>query len=364
MKIKDITSYLESIAPIAFKEDYDNCGLLVGNAAEDLKGILITLDCTEEVIEEALTHQCNLIISHHPVIFKPLRKITGEGHIEKTILKAIINKVAIYAIHTNLDNILHGVNFKIAEKLGLQRLEVLQPKANVLKKLITFVPPGKKEDVLNALHGAGAGRIGNYSECSYSMEGTGTFKPEFGSFPAIGKQGIKEHVKEERIEVVYYHYLEIKIMEALKGAHPYETPAYDLISLHNADMDTGSGIIGELPESMEEPIFLKFLKHTMNISLIRCTAFTGKKVQKIALCGGSGSFLLPQAKKAKADVFISSDFKYHEFFDAEKEILIADINHYEGEVYTKELIYEFLYKKFANIALVLSSVKTNPISYF
>lgn len=363
MKIKEITAHLESWAPLSLQENYDNCGLLTGNADFELEGILITLDCTEEVVEEAIQKKCNLIIAHHPVLFKPLKSITGKNYVERTLISAIKNNISIYAIHTNLDNVKTGVNYIIAQKLGLQNIRILEPKVGLLKKLVTYIPLEATNEVATAIFNAGAGKIGNYSECSFISEGLGSFKPNELAMPAIGKANQKEFVKENKIEVIFPAYKQKSVLMALKASHPYEEPAFDIFSLDNSLQEIGAGIIGNLPESMTEHAFLHYLKQKLKLTLVRYSPHTGKMVNTVALCGGSGSFLLPMAKREQADVFVSSDFKYHEFFDAENHLLIADINHYEGEVFTKDLIYEYLNEKLSNIALVLSDVKTNPVNY-
>lgn len=363
-KIKEITNLLESVAPLAYQESYDNSGLLYGDLNSEVKGILISLDCTEEILQEAIERNCNMIISHHPIIFKGLKKITGKNYIERTVLKAIKNDIALYAIHTNLDNVINGVSFKIAEKLGLQDVQVLENKNQILQKLVTFVPTDHKEKVMEALFEAGAGKIGNYSNCSYYLEGTGTFKPADAAKPFIGESGKMEFVKEARLEVIYPTYLSSLIVRKLKEAHPYETPAYDVYNLANDHLDIGVGAIGTLPQKMEEKDFLNYLKRSMNLNCIRHTSFVGSPVERVAVCGGAGSFLLNKAIGSRADVFITGDFKYHEFFDAESKILVADIGHYESEVFTKDLIFDILNKKFSNIALLLSNTNTNPVQYF
>jgi dinuclear metal center YbgI/SA1388 family protein len=362
-KIKEVVHHLETIAPLAYQESYDNCGLLVGSFETELTGILISLDVTEEVVQEAVNSKCNLIIAHHPVIFKGLKKLTGSNYIERTVLKAIKNEIAIYAIHTNLDNVFSGVNHKIAEKIGLKNLKILAPKSQLLKKLVTFIPLENCQQVLKAIHEAGAGKIGNYSECSFQVEGLGSFKPNEDADPAIGKANRLEQVKEKRIEVIFPAYLEGRVLKALFGSHPYEEPAYDLHLLENKNKEVGAGMMGELEKPMDEAEFLLSLKEKMNLKVIRHTKILNKKVSKVAICGGSGSFLLEKAIFLENQVFITGDFKYHEFFDAENKIIVADIGHYESEVYTKELIYELLFDKFRNIALVLAKTYTNPISY-
>ncbi len=363
MLVKEIIKQLDLLAPPAYQEDYDNSGLITGNMQQEVNGVLISLDCIESIVEEAIREKCNLIIAHHPIVFKGLKKINGNNYVERTIIKAIKNDIAIYAIHTNLDNVKGGVNFKIAEKLGLQNIKILAPKKQLLKKLISFVPDKDSEKVLDALYKAGAGNIGNYSECSYQLDGTGTFKPNENANPAIGSSNKKELVAEKRIEVIFPSPLEGAIISALYGSHPYEEPAYDILQLENKNPEVGSGAIGTLPSPMKELDFMNYLKSKMNLSNIRHTALLGKEIKKVALCGGSGSFLLKNALSVGADAYISADFKYHEFFDAENKIVIADIGHYESEVFTKDLIYEFLIQKFSNIAVRLSKIDSNPISY-
>ncbi|MTI30672.1 Nif3-like dinuclear metal center hexameric protein [Xanthovirga aplysinae] len=362
IKIKDLIKVLEEWAPPAFQEAYDNSGLITGESKAELKGALICLDSTEEVVEEAISRNCNLIIAHHPIIFKGLKRLTGSNYIERTIQKAIKNDIAIYAIHTNLDNVHLGVNQKISEIIGLRNCRVLAPKKGNLSKLTTFIPVKDTSKVMDAIHLAGAGMIGNYKNCSFSVEGTGTFMPIQGANPTIGSQNEQEQVHENRIEVIFPSHLESGVLAALKAHHPYEEVAYYLTPLNNKNQEVGSGMIGNLEKPMAGKEFLLYLKEKMNLSCIRHTAITGE-IKKVALCGGAGSFLLPKAINQQADIFITGDFKYHEFFDAEGRILIADIGHYESEVFTKDLIYEYLSEKFTNIALYLSQKVTNPISY-
>jgi dinuclear metal center YbgI/SA1388 family protein len=364
MLLKEITQYLEKLAPLSYQESYDNAGLITGSPEWEVTGILISLDATEAVVEEAITQSCNLIVAHHPIVFKGLKKLTGANYVERTVLKAIKNDIAMYAIHTNLDNVKGGVNYKIAEKLGLQQVKILSPKKQILQKLVTFVPVGNTNQVLAALYEAGAGNIGNYAGCSFRTSGTGTFTPNEEANPHIGKQNKPEEVAEERIEIIMPSYLSGKILQALRNAHPYEEVAYYLTSLENSYQDIGAGILGELPQPMEEMAFLTYLKTQMQLSVIKYTTLRRRPVQRVALCGGAGIFLLPEAIKQGADVFVTADVKYHEYFDADKKVVLADIGHYESEVFTKELIYTYLSQKFTNIALILSNTVTNPIFYF
>lgn len=363
-KVKDIINYLENLAPRSLQENYDNSGLLTGNINDEVKNVLLTLDTTEKVIKEAIEKKCNLIISHHPIIFKGLKSLTGKNYVERTIISALKNDIAIYAIHTNLDNIIEGVNKKFAEKLELNDLRILAPKNNKLVKLVTFIPKENTEEVMDALHKAGAGNIGNYSNCSFRIEGKGTFMPNEKAEPYVGENNKLEYVEENRVEVILPDYSQNSVLAALKNAHPYEEVAYYLSTLDNSFQEVGSGMIGELSKPMEPIAFLNHLKDRLNLKCIKHTAYTKDLVRKVAICGGSGSFLLGAAKAAGADVYVSADFKYHEYFDAEGQIMIADIGHYESEVNTKELLYEILREKFSNFALILAETVTNPISYF
>jgi len=362
--IADLISHLESFAPLSYQEDYDNCGLLTGNKHDNCKGVLITLDVTEEVVEEAIIKGCNLIVTHHPVIFKGLKKITGSNYVERTIIKAIQHNIAIYAIHTNLDNVFNGVNGMLANKLQLINQELLAPKKQLLGKLITYIPIADTDKVIQQIFVTGAGSVGNYSECSFTVTGTGHFRPNEDSNPYIGHSGELTKVEENRVEIQYPLYLETAIIKALKTYHPYEEPAFDLIKTENTHEKVGSGMIGELESELSPEAFLKHIQINLKTTCIRyTTAFQGK-IKKIAVCGGSGSFLLKNALAMGAQAFVTADFKYHDFFDAENRIQVCDIGHYESEIHTKELLMSVLTKKFTTIVVVLSSINTNPIGYY
>lgn len=364
MKIREIIQELERWAPPAYQESYDNARLLTGNQKEELTGVLISLDCTEDVVKEAVQQNCNLIVAHHPIVFSGLKSLTGKNYVERTIIGAIKNDIAIYAIHTNLDNVINGVNKKIADRIGLTHQKVLAPKESTLSKLVTFVPAEKSQTVLDKLHKAGAGHVGNYNHCSFSSEGTGTFMPNEIANPTIGEAEKKESIQEERLELIFPTIIENKLIAALKSSHPYEEVAHYITRLSNSNQQVGAGMVGDLQEEINTLDFMSSIKEKFNLSIIRHTKIHKEIIKKIAVCGGAGSFLLSKAKAAHADVFITADYKYHEFFDAEDNILILDIGHYESEVFTKELIYDRLTEKFANIALNLSQVVTNPINYF
>lgn len=363
MSIQELIAFLEKIAPPAYAESYDNCGLLVGNPKSEVRKALISLDCTESIVEEAVKEGFDIIIAHHPIVFSGIKKLNGQNYVERVIIKAIENKIALYAIHTNIDNVLEGVSGKIAEIIGLKNVKILDPKKSLLSKLSFYCPIKESEQVLNALFEVGAGEIGKYSECSFSSDGLGTFKANEGANPFIGEKGKRHQELERKIELIFPSHLENKIIEALTKAHPYEEIAYDLIDLKNKNKEVGSGIIGELEIEMDEMEFLKKIKKDFKCESIRFTELRGKKIKKVALCGGSGSFLLGKAKECGADVFVTADVSYHKFFDAENQIVIVDIGHYESEQFTIDLLYTKIQNKFPTFAVHKTKVNTNPIKY-
>jgi len=363
MTIKDITTYIEELAPLNYAEEFDNVGLLVGNYSSKVSGILVTLDTLEETVEEAITKKCNLIISFHPIIFGGLKKLNGNSYVERVVLKAIKNDIAIYATHTALDNSKSGVSAKMCEILHLQNTKVLIPKKGIIKKLTTYVPINNSDALKNFLFSAGAGNIGNYDDCSFTVLGNGTYKGNEESNPVVGKKGKLHTEKEIKISVVFESKNETAILKALKENHPYEEVAYEIVTTENVHQNIGLGMIGELSSEMEEKDFLLYLKKTMKTDCIRHSALINKKIKKVAVLGGSGSFAISNAKKAGADAYVSADFKYHEFFKAENSILLADIGHYESEQFTKNLLVDYLTKKISNFAVILSEKSTNPIYY-
>ena len=364
MTIQDVTNYLESIAPLQYQESYDNAGLIVGNYKNDVSGVLVCLDSTEKIVDEAIERKCNLIVAHHPIVFSGLKKITGKNYVERTVIKAIKNDIAIYAIHTNLDNMQNGVNEIIGRKLGLINTQILSPSSNSLRKLITYVPADYVEKVRESLFDSGAGKIGNYDECSFSSLGKGSFRAGADTNAFVGEKGERHLEVEQKLEVIYAIDKQSAILSSLSNSHPYEVPAYDILELQNVNPGIGAGLIGELENGIDEITFLKSLKITMKTDCVRYTDLQGRQIKKVAVCGGSGSFLLKDAIRQKADVFITGDFKYHEFFDAENQIIIADIGHFESEQYTIELLDELLRKKFATFAPCLTEINTNPVKYF
>jgi dinuclear metal center YbgI/SA1388 family protein len=363
MIIQDICTILEDFAPLALQESYDNAGLLVGKRTDNINGILLCIDITEAVVDEAIQHKCNLIISHHPLIFKGLKRITGDDYVQRCVIKAIQNNISIYSAHTNLDSVANGVNGRIAQKIGLTDCRILAPMTEQLLKLITFVPFAEIDKVREALFSASAGNIGNYDSCSYNNEGFGTFRAGEGCNPFVGNIGELHREPEVRIEVVVPAYLKYKVQQALIAAHPYEEPAFDWIPLANEWPQTGMGMVGQLPEPEEEIEFLKRIKAVFGVGAIRHTPLQGKSIKTVAVCGGSGASLLNSAIRAKADIFVSADFKYHDFFGAENRIVVADIGHYESEQFTKEIFFEQIQKKLPTFAVRFAECNTNPVNY-
>lgn len=364
LKLKDITDFLETIAPLSLQESYDNSGLITGNSSGFVNSAMVTLDVTEEVVDEAIDKKIGLIIAHHPVIFSGLKKITGKSFVERVIIKAIKNDIAIYAAHTNIDSVTGGVNSKICQKIGLTDCKILHPGQGILKKLVTFIPIEKADEVRQAVFEAGAGNIGNYDFCGFDLEGKGSFRGNEDSNPYVGEKNNIHIETEIRFETIFPSWLQTKVINALIESHPYEEVAYDIYSLDNKFEKTGMGMVGILPEPMPELDFLHHVKSKFNCKIIRHTALRGNKIVKVAVCGGSGSFLINHAISEKADIFITGDIKYHQFFDAENRIILADIGHFESEQFTKELFYELLTKKFPTFAVRFSEVNTNPVLYF
>ena len=363
MTVKHITDFLENKYPLSLQESYDNCGLTYGYKQTEIKGVLISLDVTEKIVEEAIRKNCNLIISHHPVIFKGLKRINGSNMSERVFELCIKNEIALYAIHTNIDNHKEGVNKRIADKIGLSNTQILAPKKNTLIKLIVFVPQEASQKLSNALFEAGAGSVGNYTECSFQSSGHGTYRPNKSANPTKGKINQKSIEAEIKVEVLVPLARIGGVLHAMKLNHPYEEVAHDIVPLLNEQQDVGSGMIGELEQSMPADLFLRKIKKIFGAGVVKHTALVHKNIKSVAVCGGTGSFLIENAKRKKADVFISSDLKYHEYFDANEELIIVDIGHYESEQFTVNLIYENLKEKFSNFALHLTEVNTNPVKY-
>lgn len=363
MKLQEVVAAVERDAPLALQEKYDNAGLLCGDPGMEIRAVLVCLDVTEAVIAEALERGANLIISHHPVVFSPLKKFTGATLPEKILITALRNHMALYSAHTNLDNWGNGVNRRICDKLGLSNTRILQPLEDGLRKLVTFVPLSHAETVRNALFDAGAGHIGAYDRCSYHTEGTGTFRASEGSHPFTGEVGEFHLEPEIRLETIFPAPLQSRVVKALLNAHPYEEVAYDIYRVESPDPSSGAGMIGELPEAMGERDFLLQVKSVFSVHTLRHSPLLNRQVKRVAVCGGSGAFLLGRAMAAGADVFLTGDMKYHQFFDAAGKLVVADIGHYESEQFTIDIICELLTKNFPNFAIHFSRINTNSISY-
>lgn len=361
--IGDAVKILEQLAPPAYQESYDNARLIVGNPKAELKGVLTSLDSTEEIVDEALEKGCNMIVAHHPIVFSGLKSLTGRNYIERTIIKAIKNDIAIYAIHTNLDNVKHGVNKVIADKLGLTNQQILMPKKDTLTMISFYCPTEACDRVLEAVHAAGAGEIGDYDYCSFQSDGTGSFRANENANPHVGEKGKIHQEPERKLEVVCPVHLMNKVVSAMKKAHPYEEVAYYCHQLHNSNTNIGTGIIGELTEAKDALSYLKEIKQVMKVGCLRHTDLVKKEIRKVAVVGGSGSFALGAAIAQGADLFVTADYKYHQFFDADGHLIIADIGHYESEQYTIELLASHLKKKLPNFAVLFTERNTNPVKY-
>jgi dinuclear metal center YbgI/SA1388 family protein len=362
MQIREICQQMEAWAPLAWQESYDNAGLLVGDASSEVKGVLISLDCTEDIVEEAINKGCNLIISHHPIIFSGLKRITGASYVERTVIKAIQNNIALYASHTNLDHAPLGVSYHLAAKLGIKG-QVLKPMRDALKALHYYVPATHEHSVREALHSAGAGNIGEYSSCSFTSEGLGRFQPSTEANPHTGTANVLSEVNEVKIEMIFPAHLTSAILTALKSTHPYEEVAYSIYSLDNSWENVGSGFVGNLEKSLSPEEFLVFVKKRLGLQALKHTALPKGPISRVAVCGGAGSFLIKEAIKQSCDAYITSDIKYHEFFDAENQCLLLDVGHYESEVMIIEAIHDYLSKKFSNFAVLKSETNTNPVRF-
>jgi len=363
MKIKEILTAIEQLAPLALQETYDNSGIQVGDVSQELRAILLCIDVTENVIDEAIRLGCNLIISHHPLAFKGFKSLTGRNYVERCIIKACKNDIVVYSSHTNLDNASYGVNYQLAKMLNLQQLRILSPKDKSLLKLVTFVPLSHAENVRNSLFNAGAGKIGEYGSCSFNLHGEGTFRAGNDTHPFVGNIG-ELHIENEcRIEVILPFFKKDDVLRALIAVHPYEEPAYDFYNLENSWIQVGSGMVGSLREPMEEEDFLYFLKDTFKLSSIQHSAYRGKMIRDVALCGGSGAFLIHNAISYGADIFITGEAKYNDFYDVEDKILLAVVGHYESEIWTKDIFYNLLSQKYPGIDINMSQFDVNPVNY-
>ncbi len=363
MKIREIISSIEDFSPLSLQENWDNSGLQIGNENDEVDSALITLDVTEEVIDDAILNGEKLIISHHPLIFSGIKSITGKSSVERIIFKAIRNNIAIYSAHTNLDIAKGGVSWKMAEMLGLKGIITLLPQKGILKKLVTYVPVDHVDQVRRAVFSAGGGSIGDYDLCSFNIEGTGTFRGNENTNPFVGEAGKEHSEKEIRTEIIFPSFAQNDIISALLKAHPYEEVAYDIYPIENPHNYIGLGVVGFLKEDTDAEIFLNYLKSTFKCQAIRYSGDISRKIKKVALCGGSGSSLLKQAIASGADIFVTGDFKYHQYFESENKIIVADIGHFESEQFTKELFYEIVTNKFSKFALRLSDVQTNPVKF-
>jgi dinuclear metal center YbgI/SA1388 family protein len=364
MTLREITQVLEHFAPLEFQEEYDNAGLIIGNPDTEISGVLITLDITEKVLDEALQNHCNLVISHHPLIFKGLKRLVDADPVQRLTVMAIRNHITVYAIHTNLDNSVNGLNARFCDLLGIKNYRILSPGKGLLSKLVTFCPVDHADRVRQALFEAGAGHIGKYDCCSYNLTGQGTFRASKDAHPFVGEKNILHSETEVRTEVIFPRFLERTLVTALLKNHPYEEVAYDIYPLSNTSGFAGSGLVGELDSPMEEVKFLEKVKKKLGIPCLRHSELRDKKISRVAVCTGSGAFLIPEAIKSGADAFLTADLKYHEFFDADAQLLLADIGHYESERFVKDLIYDILIEKFPNFAFLISKIDTNPVHYY
>lgn len=363
MKLKEIRKELEIWAPLALQEEYDNSGLLAGDPEAEVSRVLVSLDLTPAVINEAVEKKCEMVISHHPFIFRGLKHIIAGSDEFEILRQAMVHGIGLYAMHTNLDNASRGLNLFLCDRLGLKDCRILSPKKGLLFKLVTFCPTEHADRVREALFSAGAGHIGNYDSCSYNLEGFGTFRATDQAKPFVGEKNALHREPEMRIEVIFPGYHEQKLVSALKKAHPYEEVAYDIYPLANEFVGAGAGMIGSLDPGLAPRGFLEMVKEVVKIPMIRHTALQGREIRKVAVCSGAGAFLIGEARNAGADAFLTGDLKYHDFQAAGGPLLLADIGHYESEQWVKELISSILIQKFPNFAVLISEKEQNPVNY-
>lgn len=364
MTIQEVISEIENHIAMTQAEEFDNVGLLCGLPHREVTGILVCHDALEKVIDEAIAKNCNFVVCFHPIIFSGLKSLTGKNYVERAVLKAIENKIAIYAIHTAFDNDINGVNAGICALLNLKNKKILQPKKNNLKQLSVLVPQKNSEAVREALFSAGAGDIGNYDECSYTSVGEGTFRPLEGSNPKVGKHHLRENTYEVKIEVIFEVYKQKQIIAAMKKSHPYEEVAHNIISLDNENHHVGLGMYGEFENEIDEKDFLHLVKDKFNLKIIKHSDFNHKKIKRVGVLGGSGASGIKAALEQKCDAYLTGDLKYHDYFLAESKMLICDIGHYESEQLVSQQLFEILSQKFSTFAILKSVAKTNPVNYF
>lgn len=364
MLLKEVITQIEHKIILPQAEDFDNVGLLCGNADREVTGILVCHDALEAVVDEAAEAGCNLIVCFHPIIFSGLKSLTGKNYVERAVMKAIENKIAIYAVHTAWDNDYFGVNYRICEELKLKNQTILMPKKHGLQQLVVYVPKDYSEKVKQAAFDAGAGNIGFYDECSFSVSGKGNFRPLPGSDPFEGEECVRESTEEDVLYFIFESYRQKKVLAKVREAHPYEEMAYQIYQLENENAYEGLGRYGDLEEEMEECEFFNLVKETFALQVIRHSESIGKKIRRIGVLGGSGASGISAALAAGCDAYLTGDLKYHDFFRAEGRMLLCDIGHFESERFVTQQLFQIFSEKFTKFAVLKSNVNTNPVKYF
>lgn len=367
---KEIFSLVEELAPKRLAEDWDNVGLQIGNPHQEVSKVLLTLDLDERVLAEAKEKQVQLIITHHPLFMRGIKTIDSSTVQGRLIKELLVNDITVYSAHTNLDSAAGGVNDVLAEKLNLQHTTVLKINGHQkYYKLVVFVPVDYQEAVGRALGQAGAGWIGNYSDCTFRTEGIGTFRPLSGSNPFLGKHNELEKVEEVRLETIVPAEKLNLAVEKMRAAHPYEEVAYDVYPLYNQGPAYGLGRIGRLPEPLSFADFIQYVKDKLNLSLVRAGGDSNKKISTVALCGGSAADFWPVALARGADVYLSGDIKYHTAQDMlNNGLAFVDAGHYHSELPVIDKLYQYLRERLqqqkAAVELFVAQTDTNPFSYW
>lgn len=367
MLIKEIIDAIESIAPLPLQEEWDNCGVQVGPTDNECTGVMVCVDCTPVVVEEAIAMNCNLIVSHHPLIFGGIKQLTGKTEAERCVINAVTAGLTIYSSHTALDNSPNGISHRMASLLGLEDVDVLVPREADQLKLVAYVPVSKLDDVRLALFDAGAGAIGNYDFCSFATDGRGSFRALDGANPYVGEVSQLHFEDESRLEVLLPRWKRRDVELALRQVHPYEEPAYEFSEVVAASRPAGSGCVGHLPQPMTVAQLALFAKERFGCQAVRLSCYHGDPmvhtVRRVAVCGGAGGSFIGAVKRSGADAYITADLRYHDFVDYGKRLALIDVGHFNSEQCAKEIFYQLICEKFPNFAVHTSKNEKNPIQY-
>ncbi|HUN66397.1 MAG TPA: Nif3-like dinuclear metal center hexameric protein [Bacteroidota bacterium] len=367
MVLRDIDRLLEEWAPKALAWEGDNVGIQIGNPSGKIRTILLALDLTDEVVREAVRRRADLVMTHHPLLFRPPRALRTDDRTGRLALALARNNIALHALHTNLDFAPGGVSHALAKELGLDRIATLQPLTGQFQKIVVFVPLSHSDAVMEAMAGEGAGRIGNYDRCSFRTAGSGTFRPLSGARPYTGSAGVLEQVGEERIEMIVPRWKSGRVIEAMRRVHPYEEVAFDLFDLATEVTGYGAGAVGSLPRAMTLRGFLAHVRRRLGTPHLRYAGRPERPVRTVAVCGGSGGEYLPAALRAGADAFVTADLRYHTFQGCDGALALIDAGHYETEVVVLRHLRAYLKSRpeirTGGVKVFVTAQNTNSVHY-